>query len=34
MNVEEMLARNNFMLPSKCDTPMAMSYHPAKETTK
>ena len=34
INVEESMARNDFSLPSKSDTPMATSYHPAKDRTK
>ena len=34
INVEESLERNNFSLPSKCDNPMAPSYHSAEDTTQ
>ena len=33
-NVEHKIAKNNYRLPYRCDTPMATTYHPSEDVTK
>ena len=33
-NVELKLAKSNYRLPSRCNTPMATTYHPSEYVTK
>ena len=33
-NVELKLTKSNCRLPSRCDTPMATTYHPSEDVTK
>ena len=33
-NVKLKLAKHNFRLPSRCDIPMATTYHPSEDVTK